>query len=677
MAGGVVTLGDTATSASTPGAIVKRDASGNFSAGTITANLAGNATTATSATTATTAATASAVGTNAVNAAALQNSAVTGAKIASGQVVKSLTAGASTLYDNVTLTAGNNVTITPNGQTLTIAAIGGASGSWSLTGNAGTTPGVDFVGTTDNHPLEFWVNYGRALRLEPGGASTGAPNVIGGSPANFVSGGVVGATISGGGATNYGGNTFFISNTNSVTADFGTVGGGYNNTSSGGEATVGGGDVNTASGVEATVGGGYGNTASGVQATVGGGFHNTASGVEATVGGGESNNAGNDATVSGGDGNTASGVEATVGGGGGNTASGGRATVGGGQANKANIDYATVGGGYGNTASGFGAFIGGGGFNGGEGGNFYPGNLASGWLSVIGGGSGNTANNDFATIGGGQYNVATISATIGGGLNNTNYSEGGTIAGGQNNICLGDQGGTIGGGEGNSVSGASDGYGCATVGGGLYNTASGDYATVAGGYANVAGGQSSFAAGFNARATNQGAFVWSDSSSSSPFTSTNNNSFNIRAAGGCRIYTTSSGASGAGVYLAANGGNSWTSISDRNAKKNFQPVNNEAVLEKLSTIPVQRWNYKWEKDTDVPNIGPMAQDFIDAFYPGRDDKGISTLEFDGVELAAIQGLNQKLNEKDAEIQTLKTQHDLLAQRLNELEAAVEQLATQK
>jgi uncharacterized coiled-coil protein SlyX len=79
----------------------------------------------------------------------------------------------------------------------------------------------------------------------------------------------------------------------------------------------------------------------------------------------------------------------------------------------------------------------------------------------------------------------------------------------------------------------------------------------------------------------------------------------------------------------------------------------------------------------VPNIGPMAQDFIHAFYPGRDDKGISTLEFDGVELAAIQGLNQKLNEKDAEIQTLKTQHDLLVERLNELEAAVKQLATQK
>lgn len=36
---------------------------------------------------------------------------------------------------------------------------GTSSGSgWSLTGNAGTTPGTDFIGTTDNQPLQFKVN---------------------------------------------------------------------------------------------------------------------------------------------------------------------------------------------------------------------------------------------------------------------------------------------------------------------------------------------------------------------------------------------------------------------------------------------------------------------------------------------------------------------------------------
>ena len=121
---------------------------------------------------------------------------------------------------------------------------------------------------------------------------------------------------------------------------------------------------------------------------------------------------------------------------------------------------------------------------------------------------------------------------------------------------------------------------------------------------------------------------------------------------------------------------SWISISDRNAKKDFAPVDDQAVLDKVARVPVEQSHYKWEKDNDTLNIGPMAQDFIAAFCPGRDDTGISTMEFDGVELAAIQGLNQKLKEKDAEIRTLKQQNDLLAQRMSELETTVKSL-TQK
>ena len=114
----------------------------------------------------------------------------------------------------------------------------------------------------------------------------------------------------------------------------------------------------------------------------------------------------------------------------------------------------------------------------------------------------------------------------------------------------------------------------------------------------------------------------------------------MRASGGYRLYTGGS----SGVYLAANG-STWASVSDRNAKKNFQPVDTVAVLNKLAAMPVEKWNYKWEADNDTPHLGPMAQDFKAAFYPGRDEKSITTLEFDGVELAAIQGLNQKLNER--------------------------------
>ena len=85
-----------------------------------------------------------------------------------------------------------------------------------------------------------------------------------------------------------------------------------------------------------------------------------------------------------------------------------------------------------------------------------------------------------------------------------------------------------------------------------------------------------------------------------------------------------------------------------------------AVLEKLALVPVQQWTYKWETDGEVPHLGPMAQDFKHAFYPGRDDKVITTQEIDGVALAAIQGINQKVEEqagmlrhREAEIQELK------------------------
>jgi len=189
----------------------------------------------------------------------------------------------------------------------------------------------------------------------------------------------------------------------------------------------------------------------------------------------------------------------------------------------------------------------------------------------------------------------------------------------------------------------------------------------------INGSSGSFLAGGNSQSTNTGAFVWSDSTGTLT-KSTNNNSVTMRASGGYRFFTGTNQTAGAQLKPNAT---AWSTLSDRNAKKNFAPVNSEAILDKLAQIPIQQWNYKWEKGSDTPNIGPMAQDFKGAFYPGRDDKSITTLEFDGVELAAIQGLNQKINERNAEIRALKQQNDSLAERLNQLEATVQALAEKK
>ena len=83
----------------------------------------------------------------------------------------------------------------------------------------------------------------------------------------------------------------------------------------------------------------------------------------------------------------------------------------------------------------------------------------------------------------------------------------------------------------------------------------------------------------------------------------------------------------------------------------------------------------------MQHIGPMAQDFQAAFQLSADDKHISVVDEGGVALAAIQGLNQKLqeelNHQDAENAKLKQQNDLLAERLSQVEAIVKQLAAQK
>lgn len=48
------------------------------------------------------------------------------------------------------------------------APLGGGGGGWSLTGNAGTNPGTNFIGTTDNVPIVFKANGNQVGVLDPG-----------------------------------------------------------------------------------------------------------------------------------------------------------------------------------------------------------------------------------------------------------------------------------------------------------------------------------------------------------------------------------------------------------------------------------------------------------------------------------------------------------------------------
>ena len=429
--------------------------------------------------------------------------------------------------------------------------------SWKISGNSGTTAGANFLGTADNQPLEFRVDGTRALRLEPT-ATNGAVNVIAGSPNNFVTNGVVGATIAGGGAVSYGS----LSPSNTVGGDFGTVGGGDGNLAAGLEATISGGGANTISNDDATIGGGFFNAAGGYSATVGGGFQNVATGDFATVGGGLGNNS--------------------------------------------TAEYATVAGGSGNYANGLAA-------------------------------------------------------------------------------------------------------------------------TVPGGNLNIAAGSYSFAAGNQAYAGHAGTFVWADSQNAAYY-SDRDNQFKIRAAGGiimdvsgssglnpAAVRVNSTSTNGVGLFVAQSssdatavftaagtgdilkgfsgggGGNMVFEVlndgtvkskgvvvtSDRNAKANFAGVDPESVLTKVMALTVSEWNYKTDPP-DQKHMGPMAQDFHAAFgLNGPDNKHISVVDEEGVALAAIQGLNQKMDSENAALKSenaeLKQQNQALEKRLENLEQMVKSI----
>src|SRR5262252_493447 len=87
---------------------------------------------------------------NAVTSSKISANAVTAGAIASGQVVK----GVNGLFDNITLSPGSNVTITPSGSTLTIASSAGSGPPSGTAGGglSGTYPNPAVVSSSANTP---------------------------------------------------------------------------------------------------------------------------------------------------------------------------------------------------------------------------------------------------------------------------------------------------------------------------------------------------------------------------------------------------------------------------------------------------------------------------------------------------------------------------------------------
>jgi hypothetical protein len=564
-----------------------------------------------------------------------------------------------------------NGTFNGNGSSLSnvnAATFGGfgPSNYWRLGGNFISSAPLT-LGTIDSVPMTLIAGNRRVQRLESASRSAFpgfliAPNLLGGSEANVISNGVLGATIAGGGQINQiAGFPFPFPNT--VSDDFGSIGGGVNN-------TVGNTNADFADARAATVGGGENNYSGASHATVSGGTDNAvlANSPGSVISGGRNNRIEINsvaASISGGEQNDVASPNGTIGGGVGNTIEAGAvgSSIVGGTGNRVRTgsNQGTIGGGAGNVID------------------------VNAMTSTIGGGVANAieANAAKSTVGGGQGNRIQNSAmgsTVSGGENNISAGIYATVPGGQANVANGRYSFAA----GRSALASHDGafVWADSQGSGFTSTANDQFNIRAANGVRVSGSGEMALMNLDSSGqlsvfgtTQQGILSTSSSGNGVLGSSANANGVqgNSSSAGASGVYGENLSGSGYGIAGRATGsGNAVfgenpnaaglagyfignvqvlgnlcafnvACASDRNVKSGFEPVNSKTILEKVVALPITRWHYT--NDAVTPHIGPVAQDFHAAFHVGSNDKQISTVDADGVALAAIQGLNQKLEER--------------------------------
>jgi hypothetical protein len=582
--------------------------------------------------------------------------------------------------------------------------VAGSSNAFVNGGNAFTSPAV--LGTSNGQPLSVGIGGGNGLRIFPS-SQAGEPVLISGSAANFVTGiatGSEGATISGGGSplTNCGASAN-LPCANAGAGRYSTIGGGFYNRTSGQSATVAGGSYGYASAFGATVGGGGSNTASAGGSTVAGGTTNEASGTHSAIGGGLNNKASeSNATIAGGTNNFVSGLSSAVGGGSDNLADGSSSTIAGGATNSASGPSSAIGGGSVNRAIGSSSTIAGG-----------VGNAVSGESSAIGGGSNNVVRGIGATIAGGGLNVINGQyGAIPGGLSNTALGAH-SFAAGRNANAVEDQSFVW---NGRTTAKSSGGVGTVQFASPSYIELDTRSSSTAGAFLTVHGALDGGVVAMGS--DTKGVDIYGPGSLSfvSPTTRqtinlygadygigvSDNTLYSRSAANFCWIrggihanptpqtcyngYDVGGGTTLMHLIGISVGGltkgrlSTWdvsaknmttTNLtvlgtfdnqSDRASKENFRGITPKSVLAKVAALPIALWNYK-EDDLKRTHMGPMAQDFHRLFNLGTGNKTIGVIDSAGVALAAIQGLNQVIKEKDAKIEALTTRLKAIEKKL--------------
>jgi hypothetical protein len=580
--------------------------------------------------------------------------------------------------------AGNGANVTNVNAT----ALGGLASSnfWQLGGNSGTVAGSQFLGTADNQPLELRVNGRRALRLEPAPDAqyvTNTINVIAGSPVNTVAPGIHAATIAGGGMETDG----YTAYPNSVTADFATVGGGLLNTASGGGAIVAGGLNNIGAATVSTVSGGSGNWSYAAYGTIGGGNANI-------IWGGNSDSS----TIGGGENNQIQGYQATIPGGVNNFATNNSFAAGVNAkayhpgafvwADRSGLDFASTG-----TNQFLIRAIGGVGIN--------TNNPAGAALNV----NGTVTATGFSGSGAGLtgLNAAQISGTLPSAALSGTYSSVVTFNNAANSFT--GNGSGLSSLNAASLSGAVPSAALTVVPAAnltgavppatLTSVPAGNLtgsiadARLSANVALLTGSQTfsgaktfggEIAATSGVRINNTNLWFKGDANhglgwygNGKPFAGASNTidgpvlfGYTGGALGTSQFGTEHIAVLWSATSVTVNG--TFNNNSDRNSKERFAPVSPADILLRVAQLPVSEWSY--QADAATRHIGPMAQDFYAAFSVGTDERHIAPIDEGGVALAAIQGLNDKIEVRS---QKSEVRARMLEQRLEQKETEITEL----
>jgi trimeric autotransporter adhesin len=340
--------------------------------------------------------------------------------------------------------------------------------------------------------------------------------------------------------------------------------------------------------------------------------------------------------------------------------------------NPVNAQYSTVGGGFGNVASGYGSSVLGG-----------YGNYASGYqigYGAVGGGSINAARGDYSIVPGGYGNDAGGDHSFAAGrrakVRDPDATGESVAACGGNGTC-GDEGAFVwADAQNESLTSSGPNQFLVRAQGGVAINGKPDNInielTVKGRAGDAFGGNVDMALVPSANGTSvegyhvtvdKGTAAINDAFFEIANRDSTGNYYPRLSLSGTGLVTIRSNTTNlnSGVTMAAGGG-SWSSLSDRREKTAVEAVDPRDVLARVVALPMSTWQYR-AQDASVRHMGPMAQDFRAAFALGENDTTISTVDADGVALAAIQGLNAKL---EFELQASREQNALLHQQLAQL-----------